>query len=129
LVCSRNRQIILLGADEAGVEGTGERDVGGALDDGSAVGEEGEGVGWTLEAEEKVVKADGSVGEEAVAHGGEVDGAVMLVDLDGVSAAEGDVGAAFAREMGEDALGTDGAGGVGGAGVDLAPLVAPEIVT
>ncbi len=29
------------------------------------------------------------------AHGGEVDGAVVLVDLDGVAAAEGDVGAAW----------------------------------
>ena len=66
---------------------------------------------------------DVAVGEEAVAHGGEVDGAVVLVDLDGVAAAEGDVGAAFAGEVGEDALAADGAVGVGGAGVDLAALV------
>src|SRR6266851_2962294 len=116
------------GADEAGVEGAGEGDVGGALDDGSAVGEEGEGVGWVLEAEEEVVIADGAVGAEAVTHGGEVDGAVMLVDLDGVAAAEGDVRAAFSGEMGEDALTADGAGWVGGAGVDLASLVCPEVI-
>ncbi len=48
------------GADEAGVEGAGEGDVGGALDEGAAVGEEGEGVGRTLEAEEEVVEADRS---------------------------------------------------------------------
>ena len=65
-----------------------------------------------------------AVGGEAVAHGGEVDGAVMLVDLDGVAAAEGDVRAAFAGEMGEDALAADGAAGVGRGGADLAALVA-----
>ena len=34
-------------------------------------------------------------GCEAGAHGGEVDGAVVLVDLDGVAAAESDVRTAF----------------------------------
>jgi len=68
------------------------------------------------------------MGAEAVAHGGEVDGAVMLMDLDGVSAAEGDVRAAFAGEVREDALAADGAVGVRGAGVDLASLVAPQVV-
>jgi hypothetical protein len=86
---------IFSGADEAGVEGAGEGDVGGALDEGAAVGEEGEGVGWAFEAEKQVVEADGAVGGKAVAHSGEVDGAVVLVDLDGVAAAEGDVGTAF----------------------------------
>ena len=56
-------------------------------------------------------------GCEAGAHGGEVDGTVVLVDLDGVAAAEGDVRAAFAGEVGEDALAADGAVGVGCAGV------------
>ena len=116
-----------LGADEAGVEGAGESDVGGALDEAAAVGEEREGVGWALETEEEVVETDGAVGEEAFAHGWEVDGAVVLVNLDGVAAAEGDVGAAFACEVSEDALAADGAGWVGGAGVDLAALVSPEI--
>ena len=108
------------GAYEAGVEGAGEGDVGGALDETAAVGEEGEGVGRAFEAEEEVVEADFSVGEEAGAHGGEVYGAVVLVDLDGVAAAEGDVRAALAGEMREDALAADGAGRVGGGGVDLA---------
>jgi len=53
-------------------------------------------VGRAFEAEEEVVIANGTMGDEAVAHSGEVDGAVVLVDLDGVAAAEGDVGAAFA---------------------------------
>jgi hypothetical protein len=112
-----------LGADEAGVEGAGEGDIGGALDETAAVGEEGEGVGWALEAEEEVVETDVAVGEETVTHGGEIYGAVMLVDLDGVAAAEGDVRAAYAGEMREDALAADGTGGVGGAGVDFAALV------
>ena len=68
------------------------------------------------------------MGEEAVAHGGKVDGTVVLMDLDGVAAAEGDVGAADAGEVREDALAADDAVGVGGAGVDLAALVCPEIV-
>ena len=69
-----------------------------------------------LEAEEELVEAeivDVGVRGEAVAHGGEVDGAVVLVDLDGVATAESDVRAAFAGEVGEDALAADGAGGVG----------------
>ena len=52
----------------------------------------------TLEAEEHVVGAevlDVGVLGEAVAHGGEVDGAVTFVDLYGVATAEGYVGAAF----------------------------------
>ena len=65
------------------------------------------------------------VGDEAVAHGGEVDGAVMLVDLDGVAAAESDVGATFAGKMGEDALAADAAGRIGRAGVDFAVFVGP----
>ena len=46
------------GADEAGVEGAGEGDIGGALDKTAAVGKEGEGVEATFEAEEEVVEAE-----------------------------------------------------------------------
>ena len=97
------------------------------MNDGAPVGEECECVGWTVEAKEKVVKTDLAVGGETVAHGGEVDGALMLVDLDRVSAAEGDVWAAFAGEMSEDALGADAAGEVRFGGADLAALVAPQV--
>ena len=69
------------------------------------------------------------MGGEAVAHGGEVDGAVVLVDLDGVAAAEGDVGAAFAGRGGRRCAGRRRcSAGLGAAGVDLAALVGPEIV-
>jgi hypothetical protein len=90
----RGREIAESGAYEAGVEGAGEGDVGGALNETTAVGEESEGVGWAFEAEEEIVEAEIlniGVGDEAVAHGGEVYGTVVLVDLDGVAAAEGDV--------------------------------------
>ena len=39
-------------------------------------------MGRSVEAEEEVVKANLAVGGETVAHSGEVDGAVMFVDLD-----------------------------------------------
>ena len=82
-----------------------------------------------LEAEEEVIKANGSMGTETVAHSGEVNGAMMFVDLNGVATAEGDVGAAFSSEVREDALAANGATGVWGSGVDLAALVCPEVVT
>jgi hypothetical protein len=47
------------GADEAGVEGAGEGDVGGALDEGAAVGEEGEGVGGRSKRRSRSLKRDG----------------------------------------------------------------------
>jgi hypothetical protein len=72
---------------EASVKGTGEGYIGSALNKRSTIGEEGDGVGWSLEAEEKIVEANVAVRGEAVAHGGEVNGAVVLVDLDGVAAA------------------------------------------
>ena len=83
------------GADEAGIEGAGQSDVGGALDETAAVGEEGEGVWAAAELEQQPILSDVAVRAEPFGGGGEVDGAVMLVDLDGVAAAEGDVGAAF----------------------------------
>ena len=52
-----------------------------------------------LEAEEELVEAevvDVGVGGETVAHGDEVNGAMVLVNLDGVAAAESDVRAAIA---------------------------------
>ena len=99
------------------------------MDETASVGEECEGVWGALEAEEEVIKANGSMGTETVAHSGEVNGAMMFVDLNGVATAEGDVGAAFSSEVREDALAANGATGVWGSGVDLAALVCPEVVT
>jgi len=112
-------------ADKAGVEGTGERDVGCASDDGAAIGEEGEGEGAAAKPEQEVIGAevvDVGMAGEAGLHGGEIQRAVALVDLDGVSAAESDVRAALAGEVREDATAADGAGGVGGGGRDLAAV-------
>ncbi len=84
-------------------------------------------MGWAVEAEEEVIETDLAVRGETIAHGGEVDGAVRLVYLDGVSSAERDVRAAFASKMREDSLGADSAGGVGFGGIDLAALVVPQV--
>ena len=92
------------------------------MDDGAAVGEDGEGVGATAEAKQQAVGAQVlniRVGAEAGLEVDEVDGAVVLVDLDGVAAAEGDVRAALAGEVGEDALSADLAAGARRAGGDL----------
>ena len=115
------------GADEAGVEAAGESDVRGAVDEGAAVGEEGDGVGAAAEAEQEGVRADvGEVGDggELVLHGGEVDGAMVLVDLDGVAAAEGDVGAEGSGEVGEVAEVADLAAGARGGGGDFSVIEA-----
>jgi hypothetical protein len=78
-----------------------------------------------FEAEKKVIETDLSVRCEAIAHGGEVDGAVMLVNLDGVPPAERDVGAAFAGEMAEDSLTADGAAWTRLAGGDFGAFARP----
>ena len=117
-----------LAADEAGVEGAGEAGVGGALDEGAAVGEDGEGVGRVGEAEEEAVGACVLNLAEALETGfqlGEIQGVVVLVDLDGVAAAEGDVGALVSGEGAEDALVADFAVGAGGGGVDFGAGVGP----
>ena len=103
-----------LAADEAGVEGAGEADVRGALDESSAVGKDREGVRGVGEAQEEAVGADGAQGFEAGLQLGEVEGEVVLVDLNGVAAAEGDVGALVSGERSEDALVTDFAADAGG---------------
>ena len=115
------------GAYEASIERTGEGYVGSALNESAAIGEEGDGVGWTLEAKKEVVEADVAMGSEAVAHGGEIYGAMVLVDLDGVAAAEGDVRTAFSGEVGEDAVTADGAFGIGRGSVYFAAGTGPEI--
>ena len=53
-------------------------------------------MGGALEAEQEVIETNVSVWGETVAHGVEVYRTMMLVDLDGVTAAERNVGPAFA---------------------------------
>ena len=117
----------LSGADEASIEAAGEGDVGGAVDEGSAIGKDGEGVGAAMKAKQEGVGADVcdlGMGGEACLHGGEIDGPVVLVDLDGVAAAEADMRAEGAGEMGEVAEVTDVAAGTWGGGGDLGVIEA-----
>jgi len=81
-----------------------------------------------VEAQEQIVEADISVGLETVAHGGEVDRAMMFMDLNGVAAAESDVRASLTSEMGEDAPSTDSAVRVRGGCVDFAALIGPKVM-
>ena len=103
-------------------------DVGGALNEGAAVGEDGDGVGRALEAEQEAVGADRAEGSELCGERGEVDGARVLVNLYRVAAAERDVRAAFAGKIAEVSIGADIALGVGCGGGDFGAGVAPEVV-
>ena len=122
-------------ADEAGVEGAGYGGICGALDEGAAIGEDGDGVGAAREAEEHGVCAQaGNAGlaNEGGVEGGEVERAGVLVYLDRVAAAEGDVRAGGAGEVGEGAGGllvgaADEALGVRTGSGDFAALVGPKI--
>ena len=72
-------------AHEPGVERARDGDVRCALNDGAAVGEDGDGVRASAKAEQQIVGAqvgDLFIGGEARTHGGEVHGPVMFVDLD-----------------------------------------------
>ena len=79
------------------------------------------------ELEQQAVLADLAVGAQAVGGGGQVDGAVMLVDLDGVATAESDVRTAFAAKMGEVAQAADLAARARGGGGNFGALVLPEV--
>ena len=85
----------VLGSYEAGVEGSGEGLIGGALDEGPAVGKYRYGLGASLETEEEAVVGYFSVGLETALEVCEIYGAMMFVDLYGVSATEGDLRAVF----------------------------------
>jgi len=80
------------------------------------------------EAEQVGGGADFAEGLEAELEGGEVEWAVVLVDLDGVAAAEGDVGAGLAGEMAEDAATADLTARVGRGGGDRGVFACPEVV-
>lgn len=97
------------------------------MDDGAAIGEEGKGVVAALETQEKIVALDLAVRGEALFHLGEIDGTGTLVDLDGVPTAEGDVGPAFAAEMGEVSSDADGAVWARDRCRDFGPLIGPEV--
>ena len=70
-------------------------------------------MGRSLKTKEQIVKFDAAVRSETVAHGSKVDGAMMLVDLDGIAPAERNVRTALACKMGEEAFTADGTAGPG----------------
>ena len=72
-----------------------------------------------VEAEEHGVGSDCAERCKAGPEGEQVDGALVFVNLDGVSSAEGDVGAVEAGEVAEVAGGADVAVFAGGACVDF----------
>src|SRR5581483_8947096 len=94
-------QIMLSTSYVSGIQAAGDGGVRGALDDGAAVGEESQLVGFTPEFQNEVIVPDSAVRSQAQLHFREVDRAVAFVNLDGVPAAQGDVRAAFASEMDE----------------------------
>ena len=76
-----------LAAYEAGVEAPSYGGVGGAFDNGAAIGEQGHLVGLVPELEDEVVAADSAVGLQSPIHLGEVDGTLPLMNLHRISAA------------------------------------------
>ena len=93
------------GADVAGVEGAGDGGVGGAFEDGAAVGENGHFIGRDAEAQEEVVVAHVRNGaREALLQGVEIEGAIVLVNLHGIATTHGDVRLGVALEIREVAF-------------------------
>ena len=89
----------LSGTDETGVKRTGQHDICRPLDNSAAIGKQCDGVGAAAKAEQKVIGADVAdvgMGAEPGAQSGKVHGPVVLMDLDGVTSAKGDVGTALA---------------------------------
>src|SRR4051812_7354127 len=96
---------------ELAIEGPGPGDVVGPLDDGPAVGEDGELVPLGGEAEHEGVVADRAQGREPGGHLGEVQGlGAAGGNLDGIPAAEGGrvraLGARQPLELAPTAAGT-----------------------
>jgi len=81
------------------IERSSNRHVGRSLNDGAPVGEQCHRVRRTLEAKQEFVKPDLTVWRQPLTHGCKVDRPMMLVDLHGVPAAEGDMRPSFAGQM------------------------------
>lgn len=115
-------------SDVAGVEGSGLGGIRGALDDGAAVGEEGQLVRLTGEFQDIFVVADSSVRLQAGGHAGEVYCLMAFVDLDGIAAAERYVSSGCVIEIGEVSFVAYAASGARVVGGDFGAVVGPEIL-
>jgi hypothetical protein len=116
-----------LRTDKTCVEAAGQYRVGGSLDDGAAVGEQGKCVIAAAETQQKIVALYVAMGSEALFHLGEIDRTEAFMDLDGVAAAERDMGAAFSAKMGEVSVAADGAVFASHGRRDFGPLIGPEV--
>ena len=83
-------------AYKTSVEGAGEASIRGSLHQGTAIREDGEGVFAAAEAHQHAVHPDVSEGAKAGGKRGQIDRAMVFVDLHGISAAECDVRARIA---------------------------------
>jgi len=110
------------------IERSSHRRVGRSLNDGAPVGKQCHRVRRTFEAKQEFVEADLTVRRQPLAHGCEVDGSMMLVDLHRVATAEGDVRSAFAGQMGKISLAAYGAARARVGGGDFGSFARPEIV-
>ena len=63
---------LLLGPDIAGIETSGHGRIGGAFNDGAAVGKQRQLIGFAPELENKVTMADGAMRPQALAQGGQI---------------------------------------------------------
>src|SRR5579863_267404 len=111
----------------ARVEAAGYGGVGSALDDGPAVGEDRHLIPIGQELQHKIVVADGAVGLKEAIEFGEINGTLALVNLHRISAAQGDMRAAFAGKMNEIALAAGAASGPRTRSGDLGMFVVPDV--
>jgi hypothetical protein len=81
--------LILAGSvsDVTGVEATGDGGVGGAFDDGTSVGEQSHFVRLFPELQQEVGMTDAAMRLKTLAQGVEINWAIMLVNLDGITSA------------------------------------------
>src|SRR5271163_1891408 len=99
MVSSRNRSALRHGvttvtrtsrSDVAGIEAPCDADVGGALNDGAAVGENHQVVGVEGDAQREFVGANRREFSEATRQLGQIEGPVAFVNLHRVAAAQAD---------------------------------------
>src|SRR3569833_2020090 len=121
------KNFLTVSSQIAGIDAAGDAGVGGAFDDGAAVGEYGDLVLAIVEAQREFVGAHLA---EACEPGGEfrqIEGALALGDLDGVASAEADGRAAAVIEIDELALAARGACGIAGGDRNFTQRSGPEI--
>ena len=114
-----------LAANKAGIERAGEPGIRSSLHQGAAIWKNGESVFSAVESHQHAISSDFSQRTQPYSQRGEIDGAMMLVDLHGVAAAERDVRSAFAGKMRKFFLHTNFAVYARTGGVYFRLLIAP----